>query len=208
MSSIIISCQFLIFSHLKRVLCVEYLGVPLISSRLVYRDCKELIDKVRSRVHDWKNKSLSAAGRLQLIRSVIGFMHICWALVFILPSRILLEIEQLMRGFLWCQGHMRKGKAKVAWDVMCVPKKEGGLGIRKLDVFNKALMISHIWNLLSLKESLWVKWIHAYKIRGRSFWSIPFRGNMTWGWRKILQLRPLIWKFIWYKVGNGDSIYA
>ncbi|GJX23787.1 hypothetical protein Tco_0228232 [Tanacetum coccineum] len=101
---------------------VKYLGVPLISSRLIYRYCKELIDKVRSRINDWKNKSLSAAGR----------------------------------GFLWCQGDIRKGNAKVAWDAVCLPKKEGGLGIRKLDVFNKALMVSHIWNLLSLKESLWV----------------------------------------------------
>ncbi|GKD03198.1 hypothetical protein Tco_1178172 [Tanacetum coccineum] len=29
---------------------------------------------------------------------------------------------------------------------------------------------------------------------------------MTWGWRKILQLRPLIWQFIWYKVGNSNII--
>ncbi|GKE32980.1 hypothetical protein Tco_1452302, partial [Tanacetum coccineum] len=39
-------------------LLVKYLGVPLISSRLVYRDCRELIEKVQSRINDWKNKSL------------------------------------------------------------------------------------------------------------------------------------------------------
>ncbi|GJZ64772.1 hypothetical protein Tco_0621468 [Tanacetum coccineum] len=148
---------------------------------------------------DWKNKSLSAARSLQLIQSVLSSMHIFWASVFILPSRILLDIEQLMRGFIWYQGYMRRGKAKVAWDIVCLPKKEGGLGIRKLEVFNKALMIAHIWSLLTHKESLWVKWIHAYKIKDQSFWNVPYRGNMTWGWRKILQLRPLIWQFVWYK---------
>ncbi|GKE73472.1 hypothetical protein Tco_1535513, partial [Tanacetum coccineum] len=51
--------------------------------------------------------------------------------------------------------------------------------------------VSHVWKLLSLKESLWVKWIHAYKLKGRSFWDYPLRGNMSWGWRKVLQLRPL-----------------
>ncbi|GJY12395.1 hypothetical protein Tco_0381704 [Tanacetum coccineum] len=40
---------------------VKYFGVPLTSSRLIYRDCRELIEKVRGRVNDWKNKSLSAA---------------------------------------------------------------------------------------------------------------------------------------------------
>ncbi|GJT49873.1 putative reverse transcriptase domain-containing protein [Tanacetum coccineum] len=50
------------------VLHVRYLGVPLISSRLLYRDCKILVEKLESRVNDWKNKFLSLAGRLQLIR--------------------------------------------------------------------------------------------------------------------------------------------
>ncbi|GKA99204.1 RNA-directed DNA polymerase, eukaryota, reverse transcriptase zinc-binding domain protein [Tanacetum coccineum] len=184
---------------------VKYLGVPLVSSWLIYRDCKELFERVHNRIKDWKNKSLSAAGRLQLVQSVIGSMHVYWASVFILPSRVLLDIEQLMRGFLWCQGERQKGKSKVAWEVVCLPKKEGGLGLRRLDLFNKALMVTHIWNLLSRKESLWVKWIHVYKLRGRNFFEIPFRGNMTWGWRKILQLRPLIRDHIWYRIGDGAT---
>nr|GEX46447.1 hypothetical protein [Tanacetum cinerariifolium] len=151
---------------------VKYLGVPLVSSRLIFRDCKGLLEKVQARIDDWKNKSLSAAGRWQLIRSVIGSMHVYWASVFILPSRVLLDIEQLMRAFLW------KGRAKVAWEVLCLPREEGGLGVQRLDLFNKALMVSHIWKLLTLKESLWVKWVHSYKLNGRNFWDIPYRGKI------------------------------
>ncbi|GJV93480.1 reverse transcriptase zinc-binding domain-containing protein [Tanacetum coccineum] len=150
---------------------------------------------------DWKNKSLSIAGRLQLIHSILGSMHIYWASVFILPTRVLLNIEQLMRQFLWCHGSSGKGKSKVAWEIVCLPKHEGGLGIRRLECFNSALMASHIWKLLTLKESLWVKWIHEYKLKGRNFWDFPMRGNMSWGWRKILKLRPIIRKFIWSKIG-------
>ncbi|GJY11382.1 hypothetical protein Tco_0379567 [Tanacetum coccineum] len=124
-----------------RRLPVKYLGVPFISSRLVYRDCKELIERIQKRIQDWKNKSLSAARRLQLVQSVLGSMHIYWASVFILPSRILLDIEQLMRGFLWCQGKMMKGKSKVAWEVVCLPKSEGGLGVRRLELFNKTILM-------------------------------------------------------------------
>ncbi|GKC18404.1 hypothetical protein Tco_1020554, partial [Tanacetum coccineum] len=137
---------------------VKYLGVPLISSRLIYRDCKELIEK------------------------------------------------QLMRGFLWYQGSMQRSKAKVAWDVIWLPKREGGLGLRKLELFNKALMSSHIWDILMLKESLWIKWIHAYKIRDRNFWDVLFRGNMTWGWQKILQLCPILREYIWYRIGDGSKV--
>nr|GEU32561.1 hypothetical protein [Tanacetum cinerariifolium] len=184
---------------------VKYLGVPLVSSRLIYKDWTELIEKVQHHVDDWKNKSLLIAGRLQLVSSVISSLHVFWASVFMLPTRILLDIEQIMRGFLWCQGKMCSGKAKVAWEVVCLPKDEGGLGIRRLESFNKALMTTHIWKLLSRKESLWVKWIHAYKLRGRNFWDLPYRGNMTWGWRNILKLCPVIRKFIWHKIGDGSG---
>ncbi|GJS03904.1 hypothetical protein Tco_0320412 [Tanacetum coccineum] len=29
---------------------------------------------------------------------------------------------------------------------------------------------------------------------------------MTWGWRKILQIRPLIREFVWHKVSNGNNV--
>nr|GEZ92368.1 hypothetical protein [Tanacetum cinerariifolium] len=133
---------------------VKYLGVPLVSSRLMIRDCNELIDKVQIRIQDWKNKALSIT---------------------------------------------------VAWESVCLPKDEGGLGIRRLECFNAAIMASHIWKIISLKESLWVKWIHEYKLKGRNFCDFPLRGNMSWGWRKILQLRPTIRRFIWSKIGNGAN---
>nr|GEY24206.1 RNA-directed DNA polymerase, eukaryota, reverse transcriptase zinc-binding domain protein [Tanacetum cinerariifolium] len=52
--------------------------------------------------------------RVQLIRSVLASKHIYWALVFILPTGLMLELEKLMQGFLWCQGEMKKGKAKMS----------------------------------------------------------------------------------------------
>ncbi|GJV60546.1 putative reverse transcriptase domain, reverse transcriptase zinc-binding domain protein [Tanacetum coccineum] len=187
---------------------VMYLGVPLVPSRLVYRDCSELMERIKRRVCDWKYKVLSFAGRAQLIRSVLSSMHLYWASVFILPTSLMLELERVMRGFLWCQGEMKKGKAKVAWEVVCLPKKEGGLGIRRLEAFNKALISSHIWSILSGKESLWVKWIHSHKLNGRSFWDVPLRGKISWGWSKILQICQLVRPFFWSKIGNGISTSA
>nr|GEW08827.1 reverse transcriptase domain, reverse transcriptase zinc-binding domain protein [Tanacetum cinerariifolium] len=82
---------------------VKHFCVPLVPSRLLYRDCSELMERIKRRINDWKNKSLSFAGRTKLIRSMLGSIHLYWALVFILPSRRMLELEQVLRGFFWCQ---------------------------------------------------------------------------------------------------------
>ncbi|GJW06102.1 hypothetical protein Tco_1568525 [Tanacetum coccineum] len=49
---------------------------------------------------DWKleNKSLSFAGRLQLIMFILSSMYLYWASIFILPSRIMEDLERKMRG--------------------------------------------------------------------------------------------------------------
>nr|GEV37706.1 retrotransposon protein, putative, Ty1-copia subclass [Tanacetum cinerariifolium] len=114
-------------------------------------------------------------------------------------------IQQLIRGFLWCNGELKRGKAKVTWDVICLPKKEGGLGIRSLEVFDIALMTTHIWNIVTNKESLWVHWIHMYKLKGRTIWDVPVKADMSWGWLKLLQIRDIVKPFFWTIIGNGKS---
>lgn len=158
-----------ILSFKEGNLPIKYLGVPLISTRLIHRDCQGLTEKVKNRLGDWKNKSLSSAGRLQLVISVLSSMHVYWSSMFILPASIIKSIEKLLRGFLWCQGDLRYGKAKVEWNTVCLPKEDGDVDIRLLSAQNKALMAMHIWKLLSHKESLWVKWVHSYRLVNQSF---------------------------------------
>ncbi|GJV29925.1 retrotransposon protein, putative, ty1-copia subclass [Tanacetum coccineum] len=131
-------------------------------------------------------------------------MHVYW-LRFLVLFGIIQDIEQLMRGFLWCNGELKRGKAKVAWDIICLPKREGGLGIRSLETFNIALMTTHIWNIVTNRDSLWVRWVHMYKLKGRTIWDIPVKADMSWGWRKLLQIREFVKPFFWKKLGNGKS---
>ncbi|GJQ94484.1 protein LAZ1 [Tanacetum coccineum] len=69
-----------IMPFLEGNLSAMYLGVPLISSRLLNRDCKILVEKAKN----------------------------------------------------WIE--LKHGKAKVAWDDICLPKIEGRLGLRSLEV--------------------------------------------------------------------------
>ncbi|GJU23247.1 reverse transcriptase domain, reverse transcriptase zinc-binding domain protein [Tanacetum coccineum] len=140
------------------------------------------------------------------------YVSLCHVLVKCIARIIANRIKESLKVLIspnqsaFVPGIMGVVKAKVAWEVVCLPKEEGGLGIKRLADFNKALMTSHIWKLLSKKDSLWVKWIHTYKLRDRNYWEIPCRGNMTWGWRNILRLRPIIREFFWYKIGDGSDV--
>nr|XP_043633199.1 uncharacterized protein LOC122604369 [Erigeron canadensis] len=146
--------------------------------------------------------------RLQLIGSVLSSMHVHWASMFILPARVIKDLEKLMRAFLWCQGPLGKGKAKVSWKSICLPKNEGGLGIKQILVVNKSLMAKHIWSIITNRESLWVKWVHSYRLQGWSFWDVPIKSGCSWGWRKLLNLRSELRQFIRSKIGDGASTSA
>nr|GEW57246.1 RNA-directed DNA polymerase, eukaryota, reverse transcriptase zinc-binding domain protein [Tanacetum cinerariifolium] len=95
---------------------VKYLGVPLVTKKLGAKECKQLVDKVKNKVEDWKNKYLSYAGRMQLIASVLASIHTYWVAVFILPKSVVKDINKVLKGFLWCKDMIWKalsGKMKV-----------------------------------------------------------------------------------------------
>jgi len=96
-----------------------------------------------------------------LISSVLFSLQVYWARIFILPKKIIRLLEQKFNRFLWC-GKDSKAKAKVAWDNLCCPKTEGDLSIKRLEEWNMAAMLKHIWSLFAQSGSLWVAWVHSY----------------------------------------------
>ena len=78
----------------------RYLGVPLHSKKLNSRDCRPLVDKIIGRVKFWSSRLLSYAGRIQLVRSVIGGMKNFWAQIFCLPKKLIKMVEDVCRSFI------------------------------------------------------------------------------------------------------------
>lgn len=65
-----------------------------------------------------------------MVKSVLFVILVYWASIFILPQKVIHEIEHLLRAFLRSGLDLKSAGAKVSWNGICVPKDEGGLGFR------------------------------------------------------------------------------
>ncbi|GJY13067.1 RNA-directed DNA polymerase, eukaryota, reverse transcriptase zinc-binding domain protein [Tanacetum coccineum] len=156
----------------------RYLGVPLLAKKLGVSDCKVLCDKVEERINNWRNKTLSYAGRIQLIASVLSSMQQYWASVYLLPTTVINDLEKLFKRFLWNAGDSARGKARVSWKVVCRPKDQ-------------------------VKNSLWAKWVSIVKLKNRSIWDVNIDKSDSWGWKSMLKIRDDIKNHVWYDIGDG-----
>lgn len=95
--------------------------------------------------------------------------------------------------------------AKIAWSTVCLPKQEGGLGLRNFTVWNKVLCLKFIWILLSKALFLWAEW-HWYKhLQDNCFWTTQPSPTDLWAWKRLLKLRPLALRFCKISLGNGQT---
>lgn len=135
-------------------------------------------------------------------------MQVFWSSLFILPKKIIKVIESLFRSFFWSGSDLKKHGAKIAWEKLCAPKNEGGLGFKSLEVWNRAVVAKHIWYLFSGGgQSMWCQWVKSYLLKGRSFWKVKIPSDPSWVWRKLLSLRPSIYPLIKQVVGDGSNIF-
>ncbi|KAK4384222.1 hypothetical protein Sango_3080700 [Sesamum angolense] len=95
------------------------------------RDCQPLLQRLTAASKGWEGVQISFAGRVQLIKSVLISFEVYWAMAFILPKGIIKEMIKRLRTFLW-KGTSAYGYPKVAWEAVCRPTEEGGLGIKDI----------------------------------------------------------------------------
>lgn len=66
------------------------------------------------RIHGYSSKVLSYGGRAQLIQSVLFTVQVYWSSIFIIPSRVIKDIESTLMAFLWSGVGLKHTSAKVS----------------------------------------------------------------------------------------------
>ncbi|KAG7542496.1 Reverse transcriptase domain [Arabidopsis thaliana x Arabidopsis arenosa] len=183
---------------------VRYLGLPLVTKRLTSTDYSPLLEHIRKKIGTWTARFLSYAGRLNLVSSVLWSICNFWLAAFRLPRECIKEIDKICSAFLWSGPDLNAHKAKVAWEAVCRPKKEGGLGLRSIHEANDVCCLKLIWRLISHADSLWVTWIKTNLLKQDTFWSVKQTYQGSWMWKKLLKFREVARDFCKVDVKNGE----
>nr|KYP51173.1 Putative ribonuclease H protein At1g65750 family [Cajanus cajan] len=120
-----------------------------------------IVAKLSKKLAAWKHKSLSLAGRVCLINFVLTSLPLFFLSFFKMPSGVVKKVETLQRNFLWGVKEGSKKVAWVRWKKICDEKKNGGLGIKSITMFNDALLAKWRWGLWQQRGHLWVELLQS-----------------------------------------------
>lgn len=182
----------------------KHLGIPMNGSKIPTHGFNDLVGKIEGLLVGWRSKLHSFAGKIMLIKLVILFIPNYVMAGSKVPTAVLRKIKTLMRNFLWNHDHDKRKMHLIDWDQISKPKEEGGLGIFRLADLRKALMCKNLFQLLSLKDQVWVQWIYSSYNLNEELWRPNCRGELSPLMGSIFKAQWPLKEGIFYR--NDDSV--
>jgi hypothetical protein len=135
-----------------------YLGLPLHFRKPTRAMLHLVIEKIGNRLPGWKKNFLIYPGRELLVKTVLSAMPTYFLTVFTMPKWGLSCIDRFRRNFLR-KGknyeNIRGGHCLVNWQTCLRPKELGGLGIKDLEIFSRALCLRWLWHAWDQQDRPW-----------------------------------------------------
>ncbi|KAL6522139.1 hypothetical protein OROMI_032016 [Orobanche minor] len=183
-----------------------YLGIPTAVGRSHVAIFRTLAGRIEKKLKDWKNKTLSQAGKLVLIKSVAQAIPTYLMSCFKIPYGTIDRIRRAFMQFWWGQKGEERRTHWVSWRELCKPKWEGGLGLRDLRVFNMALLAKQGWRLVNDNESLLARTLCARYFPRGDFLTAHRGYNASYTWQSMIEGRKVLERGLIWVVGDGHNI--
>ncbi|XP_013589564.1 PREDICTED: uncharacterized mitochondrial protein AtMg00310-like [Brassica oleracea var. oleracea] len=105
--------------------------------------------------------------------------------------------------FWWSAKQNNRGLHWIAWDKICVPKTEGGLGFRDLKSFDLTLLAKQMWRLVQHPSSLLAKVLKGRYFRNSNPIDVEKASNHSYVWRSLMAAKPLLKSGLRKSIGSG-----
>ncbi|XP_023927687.1 uncharacterized protein LOC112039077 [Quercus suber] len=184
-------------------LLMTYLGMLLGASHKSPSIWNLILEKIERKLAGWKKLYLSKDGRLILLKSTLSSLPTYFLSFLTIPTHVANKIEKLQRD-LWgdTKTHL------LGWYKVCMPMANGGLGIRKLTTFNKALLGKWLWRFGIEENRLWRRVVALKFGEEWGGWTSKLgRGVHRCGLCKSIRMGwEVFHKNVHFKVGVGDKV--
>ncbi|KAF5201576.1 Zf-rvt domain-containing protein, partial [Thalictrum thalictroides] len=101
------------------------------------------------------------------------------------------------------QGDIKKHH-RVSWQKICIPKNEGGLGVKNLETWNFAAVMKLTFRIAEGSQSQWSQWVQHNLINDQHFWTMQIPKDCSLAWQGIQKVRSRAVEFIEYNVNERN----
>lgn len=99
------------------------------------------------------------------------------------------SIISICRNYLWDAKAISSRAPLVAWDIVCRPKREGGLVISECITWNDAALAKYLWNIAKKSDTLWVQWVNHIYLKDAKWWQYQPPQDCDWHLKKICTIK-------------------
>nr|XP_027103148.1 uncharacterized protein LOC113724443 [Coffea arabica] len=185
----------------KQCFPLKYLGVPLARGRMGAIIFDPLLASLRARLFHWSSKLLSMGGKVILLRHVLSSLPLFLLQALCPPKSVLVAMGRICNSFLWNLNVESRRMHWAAWEKLCFPVQEGGLGVRSFRDSARAFACKSWWQLRK-NDSLWADFMHKKYIKG-THPSIAAVDRPPASWRRLLAVREFAESQIRWCLGKG-----
>ncbi|CAN1181718.1 Putative ribonuclease H protein At1g65750 [Linum perenne] len=124
----------------------------------------------------------------------------------VLPVDTCNEIDKRIRAFVWGDLADQKKAHLISWERICLPKEEGGLGLRSAQKLNTAYLVKLALLFHQKPESLWASVLHSkYLKEVEGGFSPTHRSSQSALWKGICSVWPLMMQGARIGIRDGCS---
>ncbi|WVZ49763.1 hypothetical protein U9M48_001092 [Paspalum notatum var. saurae] len=180
----------------------RYLGIPMNHKKL--ESCGRSFPK---KLSGWKGKLLSYGGRLVLvlINSVLSSLAMFMMSFFEVPKGILKKLDFYRSNFFWQGDNHKKKYRLIKWEILCLPKDQGGLGIKNLEIQNVCLLSKWLYKFIN-EEGVWQELLKNKYLQGKTIGEVHWKSGDSHFWSGLMKVKDRFLEPSTFNLHDGSQI--